>query len=49
MISRGLVVPSVRNKAFAARSFSILGPTWWNELPNTNLGITNCRTIQKNY
>ena len=30
-----LVVPLVRNKTFAARSFSILRPTWWNQLPNT--------------
>ena len=30
-----LVVPLVRNKTFAARSFSILGPTWWNQLANT--------------
>ena len=30
-----LVVPLVRNKTFAARSFSVLGPTWWNQLPNT--------------
>ena len=30
-----LVVPLVRNKTFAARLFSVLGPTWWNQLPNT--------------
>ena len=30
-----LVVPLVRNKTFAARLFSILGPTQWNQLPNT--------------
>ena len=30
-----LVIPLVRNKTFAARSFNILGPTWWNQLPNT--------------
>ena len=30
-----LVVPLVRNKTFAVRLFSVLGPTWWNQLPNT--------------
>ena len=30
-----LVVLLVRNETFAARSFSVLGPTWWNQLPNT--------------
>ena len=30
-----LVVPLVRNETFGARSFSVLGPTWWNQLPNT--------------
>ena len=32
---QGLVVPLVRNKTFAVRSFTVLGPTWWNQLPNT--------------
>ena len=29
-----LIIPRVKNKTFAARSFSVLGPTWWNQLPN---------------
>ena len=29
-----LIIPRVKNKTFAARSFSMLGPTWWNQLPN---------------
>ena len=29
-----LIIPRVKNETFAARSFSILGPTWWNQLPN---------------
>ena len=27
-----LIVPHVRNKTYAARSFSVQGPIWWNEL-----------------
>ena len=29
-----LIIPRVKNKTFAARSFSILGSNWWNQLPN---------------
>ena len=29
-----LIIPIVKNKTFAARSFSMLGLTWWNQLPN---------------
>ena len=29
-----LIIPRVKNKTFATRSFSMLGPTWWNQLPN---------------
>ena len=25
-----LIIPRVKNKTFVARSFSMLGPTWWN-------------------
>ena len=28
-----LIVPHVKNKTFAARSFSVQGPIWWNGLP----------------
>ena len=30
-----LVVPQTRRQTFAARSFSVAGPTLWNSLPNT--------------
>ena len=29
-----LVVPRVKRKTFAARSFSIMAPSLWNELPD---------------
>ena len=29
-----LKVPFTRRKTFASRSFSVMAPTWWNELPN---------------
>ena len=28
-----LIVPHVKNKTFAACSFSVQGPIWWNGLP----------------
>jgi len=28
-----LLVPRTKRKTFAARAFSVMGPTWWNELP----------------
>ena len=30
-----LVVPRVKRKTFAARSFSIMAPSLWNELPDS--------------
>ena len=30
-----LVVPKVKRKMFAARSFSIMAPSLWNELPDS--------------
>ena len=30
-----LMVPRTRRQTFAARSFSVAGPTLWNFLPNT--------------
>ena len=29
-----LNVPGVERKTFAARSYSVVAPLWWNELPN---------------
>ena len=34
MKHKHLKIPYIKKKTFAARSFSILGPAWWNELPN---------------
>ena len=31
---RRLVEPTTKLKTFAARSFSYIGPKWWNQLPN---------------
>ncbi len=31
---RRLLVPFTKLKTFAARSFSCIGPYWWNRLPN---------------
>ena len=33
-IYQRLKVPTVRRKTFAARSYSVVAPQWWNELPN---------------
>ena len=30
-----LMVPQTRRQTFAMRSFSVVGPTLWNSLPNT--------------
>ena len=30
-----LKVPNIKRKTFAARSYSIVAPIWWNKLPNT--------------
>ena len=32
---KSLVVPRTRRQTFASRSFSVVGPTLWNSLPNT--------------
>jgi hypothetical protein len=29
-----LKVPNTKRKTFAARSYSVVAPMWWNELPN---------------
>ena len=34
MKHKHLKIPHTKKKTFVARSFSILGTTWWNELPN---------------
>ena len=50
--SRKLIVPSVHNKTFTARSYSVLGPKWWNGLPekiSDELNIDNFKILLKTY
>ena len=42
-----LLVPKTSKKTFAARSFSILGPTLWNELPRNLRKIVNYASFKK--
>ena len=42
-----LVVLLVRNKTFTARSFSVLGPTWWNQLPNASKALQTVEQFKK--
>ena len=42
-----LEVPRTRKKTFAARSFSVLGPTLWNNLPSKLCKITSYITFKK--
>jgi hypothetical protein len=30
-----LKVPNLKRKTFAARSYGVVAPMWWNELPNS--------------
>ena len=43
-----LLVPKTSKKTFAARSFSILGPTLWNALPTYIREIDNYANFKKN-
>ena len=43
-----LLVPKTSNKTFAARSFSVLGPTLWNTLPQDLRKIDNYSSFKKN-
>ena len=42
-----LLVPKTSIKTFAARSFSVLGPTLWNELPRNLRKIVNYASFKK--
>ena len=42
-----LLVPKSSKKTFAARSFSVLGPTLWNELPRDLRKIVNYANFKK--
>lgn len=42
-----LIVPRVTKKTFAARSFSYLGPKYWNETPNSIRTITDTDQFKK--
>ena len=42
-----LLVPKTSKNTFAARSFSVLGPTLWNELPRDLRKIVNYAQLQK--
>ena len=40
------IVPRMKRKTFADRSFSIQGPKWWNELPD-NIKESRHKEVQK--
>ena len=42
-----LIIPRVKNKTFMARSFSMLGPTWWNQLPSEILTLDSLDVFKK--
>ena len=42
-----LKVPFTWKKTFAARSFSVVGPTWWNKLPNKLKQIKDTQAYKK--
>ena len=41
--ARRLVEPKTKLKTFASRSFTCVGPKWWNRLPNTIKTIKNAK------
>ena len=47
MKHKQLKIPYTKKKTFAARSFSVLGPTWWNELPNDLKELENTGNFMK--
>ena len=46
--STRLLVPKTSKKTFAARPFSVLGPTLWNTLPLDIRKIDNYASFKKN-
>ena len=43
-----LIVPFTKKKTFADRSFSVVGPKYWNELPNELCMQTNLESFRRN-
>ena len=41
-----LKIPSVKNKTFAARSFGVIGPKLWNQIPDSLKAIHSCVTFK---
>ena len=43
-----LIVPFTKRKTFADRSFSVVGPKYWNELPNELCMLMNLESFRRN-
>ena len=43
-----LIVPFTKRKTFADRSFSVIGPKYWNELPNELCMLMNLESFRRN-
>ena len=41
-----LKIPSVKNKTLAARSFRVIGPKLWNQIPDSLKTINSCETFK---
>ena len=46
--SNFLLVPKTNQNTFASRSFSVIGPSLWNELSNNIKSCTNLKLFRKN-
>ena len=42
-----LIVPFTKRRIFADRSFSVVGPKYWNELPNELHVLPNLESVQR--
>ena len=47
MKHKHLKIPHTKKKTFAARSFSVLSATWWNELPNELKEVHNTSNFKR--
>ena len=43
-----LKIPNLKRKTFAARSYSVVAPMWWNELPNSIKQADNIDILKSN-
>ena len=43
-----LIVPFTKRRTFVNRSFSVVGPKYWNELPNKLHMLTNLESFRRN-